>query len=309
MKVLLIDVDSKIPNLALMQISTVAKQSGHDVQLVKFKDMKGPIDADLVFASIVFKWNAPKGEILEQWYPFNLDIGGSGWDIHKKLPENVSRAMPDYSIYPDCDYDLGFSSRGCIRHCKFCIVPRKEGAWKENQHPVEFHDPAHKKVMLLDNNILANKEWFFEVASWIHANKMKVDFNQGLDIRLLDLTIARKLATLKPFRCWKFAFDSMSYKDDVIRGLKILRLAGVDVRNKVLFYVYTDSDDEFEDALERCNILRNEGTLTFIMFNKDTIKTQRITDLKRWCRPWIFFKVPWDEYNREVKNRSSLKSI
>jgi hypothetical protein len=61
MKVLLIDVDSKIPNLALMQLSAYAKMRGHSVELVRYKDMKGH-DADVVFASIVFDWNRDKAE-------------------------------------------------------------------------------------------------------------------------------------------------------------------------------------------------------------------------------------------------------
>lgn len=298
MKVLLIDVDSKIPNLALMQLSAYAKMRGHSVELVKYKDMKGH-DADVVFASIVFDWNRDKAEKILREYP-EADIGGSGYDIKKTLPESVTTLTPDYSIYPDCDYDLGFTSRGCIRNCYFCIVHDKEGQWHKWQHPAYFHVPEHKKVMLLDNNILANKTWFRTVADWLIENKLRVDFNQGLDIRLLDYPTARILKRLRPFRCWRFAFDDMSYRDDVLRGLNVLRLANIDVRNNVILYVYVDSDEQFEDALERCQILRDEGTLPYIMFNKHAERTQRIKDLARWCRPWIFFKNEWNEYKRSI---------
>ena len=69
---------------------------------------------------------------------------------------------------------------------------------------------------------------------------------------------------------------------------------------KVLL-IDVDSDAQFEDALERCQILRNLGTLPFIMMNKDSERTQRIRDLARWCRPWVFFKATWDEYDRTIK--------
>ena len=303
MKALLIDVDSKIPNLALMQLSTYLKGEGYGVQLVKFKDMKGPIEADAVFASIVFKWNRDKGYKILDWYPFvHVDIGGSGWDVKKSLPACVTTQTPDYSIYPDCDYDLGFTSRGCIRNCYFCIVREKEGSWHKWQHPAYFHVPEHKKVMLLDNNILANKTWFRTVADWLIENDLRVDFNQGLDIRLLDYPTARILKRLKPIRCWRFAFDDMSYKDDVIRGLNMLKLANISVRNNVIFYVYVNDDSQFEDALERCQILREAGTLPFIMMNKDSERTQRIRDLARWCRPWVFFKHTFEEYDRTMSH-------
>lgn len=118
-----------------------------------------------------------------------IDVGGTGIDVHKNLPGEVDLLMPDYSIYPDMDYDLGFTSRGCNRNCPFCFVPRKEGKFRIHQHPREFHDPTHRKVKLLDNNILFDKSWFFEVTDWIMENKLAVEFNQGLDIRLMDKEI------------------------------------------------------------------------------------------------------------------------
>lgn len=223
---------------------------------------------------------------------------GGGYDLFKKLPPEVDLLKPDYSLYPGMDYDLGFTSRGCIRSCYFCVVPKKEGCWRINQHPREFHDPSHKKIVLMDNNILASKSWFFEVTDWILENNMKVDFNQGLDIRLVDEDIARRIAEMRPISCWRFAFDSLDYKDDLLRGIGILKAAGVNLRNRSQFYVYLHDDSHFNSALERCQILRANGACPFVMVNRNTKRTQRITDLCRWVRPWIFFKIPWEEYRR-----------
>lgn len=114
MKTLLVDVDSTIPNLALMHISTWKKAEGNDVGF-------GIIDPDEVYASCVFKWNAHKVDGLKFFYPnATIDVGGSGtYALKKSLPKGVDQMMPDYSIYPDCDYDLGFTSRGCNRNCTF----------------------------------------------------------------------------------------------------------------------------------------------------------------------------------------------
>lgn len=295
MKVLLIDVDSTIPNLALMHISTWRKSLGYETGF-------NISDPDEVWASVIFKANRHKVDGLRFYYPnAQIDIGGSGYDLRKRLPDEVSRMMPDYSIYPECDYDLGFTTRGCDRGCYFCIVPKKEGRFRINQHPSEFHDPSHRKIVLMDNNILLNKDWFFEVTDWIIENRLKVDFNQGLDIRLMDRDIAKRIRELSPIGKWHFAFDSMDYKDDVIRGIAMLNEAGVSVRNTANWYVYLHNDAAFDDALERCNILRENMALPYIMVNRDSPRTQRMTDLKRWAHPQIFFQTDFKDYNRKVR--------
>lgn len=295
MKALLIDVDSTIPNLALMHISTWRKSLGYETGF-------NIPDPDEVWASVVFKANRHKVDGLPFYYPnAKIDIGGSGYDLRKQLPDEVDLMMPDYSIYPECDYDLGFTTRGCDRGCYFCIVPRKEGRFKINQHPSEFHDPNHRKVVLMDNNILFDKDWFFEVTNWIIENGMKVDFNQGLDIRLMDRDIARRIKELSPIDYWHFAFDSMDYMNEVVEGIRMLKDAGVDIRHRTNWYVYLHDDKAYDDALERCNILRENNALPYIMVNRDATRTQRMTDLKRWTRPQIFFSAPFEEYNRGMR--------
>lgn len=292
MKALLVDIDSKFPNLALMHISTWKKSEGYEVGF-------NISDPDEVWASVVFSWNRHKVDGLRMFYPdAKVDIGGVAYDLKKNLPREVDLMMPDYSLYPEWDCDLGFTTRGCNRGCYFCKVTPKEGGFHINQHPSEFHDPAHKKVVLMDNNILWDKDWFFEVTDWILENGLKVDFNQGLDIRLMDGDIAKRLRELRPISHWHFAFDDMDYKDEVLEGIRLLNEAGVNVRSNTNWYVYLHDDSQFEDALERCRILREHKALAYLMVNRNAQRTQRMTDLKRWTRPQIFFQTDFDGYVR-----------
>lgn len=153
-------------------------------------------------------------------------------------------------------------------------------------------------IELLDNNILSDKEWFFKITDVILERKYKVDFNQGLDIRLLDEDIAKRLVELKPIADFKFAFDSMSYKEEVIKGIQILKDAGMNVRQKVLFYVYCDNDSQYDDAVERCRILKEHGATAYIMLNLDVPHTKRMKQLKRWTRPWLFWSIDINDYGK-----------
>lgn len=292
MKILLIDVDSKIPNLALMKISTYHKRLGDEVGF-------NISDPDKIYASIVFQKNKHAADGLHLMYPdAEIDIGGTGYDVLKALP-HIDLLPPDYSLYPDCDYSLGFTSRGCIRNCPFCFVPKKEGRFKVVQHPSEWYDPSKKKITFLDNNILADKNWFLTVADWCIEKKLKVEFNQGIDIRLLDREIAEKLTQLKPIRDFNFAYDDTAYKKAVFSGIALLKEVGFNVRSKALFYVYVSGDEMYDDAVRRCRELKAAGAVPFIMVDPAGKITPRVRNLRRWgCRAWITMSCDIDDYKK-----------
>lgn len=294
-RILLIDVDSKIPNLALMKLSSWHKSQGDQVGF-------NITEPDKIYASVVFKKNAHKLDGLKFFYPdAEIITGGSGIDLKATLPEQIERTVPDYELYPGMDYSLGFTSRGCVRNCYFCIVPKKEGKYQPWQHPKEW--VRHDKAKLLDNNWYANPDWFFETSQWFIDNNIAVDLTQGMDIRLLTDEIAVQLAKLKFWNPIHFAFDDDKEEKAVLDGIQTLKDAGLEkrLRQDIMFYVYCHNDEHYESAVNRCRTLKNAGTNAFVMANIDRPRSQRVKHLQRWAnRKWLFWSIDIDEYKAVV---------
>lgn len=298
-KVLLIDIDGTIPNLALMKVASYFKQGGATVGF----DVDNPTHA---YVSVILRKNRPKAlscaNMLTSLYPgIQIDLGGPGYEIKKCLPEEIENSQPDYSIYPYIDYALGFTTRGCIRHCPFCIVPIKEGKLHRVRNIREIYRPEYKAIKLLDNNILADRENFKDIVDFVTEHNIKLDISQGLDIRLLDEELAGLIAKIKPMGYFDFAFDSLRYYKSVAKGIELLKDAGLDVRRKVQFYVYCDRSQTGEygidSAIQRCQILKELGTNSYVMLNIDQEPTQDMKNLKRWAnRKYIYWSIDFKDY-------------
>ena len=301
-KILLVDIDSTIPNLALMKISAHHKALGDDVS---FNNQDSP---DMVYASIVFKVNKTLANSLKFYYPnAEIIIGGSGYSLDSHLPEDIELQKPDYDLYPEWlnnghhnDYSIGNTTRGCNRSCGFCIVPQKEGKFRIVQHPEMFCDDRYSKVVFLDNNILLNKPWFHEVMNFCKDQGWSVDFNQGLDIRLLDEPIANKLAEVKFHAGYRFAFDNSNMADLIKEKCELLKSVGINIRHNTQFYVYCDSDQAYDDAVWRCRYLKELNTNPFVQYNINKKPTKRIQQLRRWAnRKQAFWSFDIADYNRK----------
>ena len=295
MKIGLFDIDSKYHNLALMKLSAYHKRKGDETELYNPLFTK---TYDRIYVSKIFT----EFHINECYIPENFyRAGGSGFDLETKLPRETEHIMPDYSLY-NLDYSLGFTTRGCIRNCKFCIVPEKEGKIKEHAEVEEFLNPKSNVVVLLDNNFLAlpshiKKLQLFNDKGW------RMDFNQGLDARLINKENAKLLFRIKYKEMIRFAWDNIEDETEIIKGLKLVIKAGIRPRN-ITVYVLIGFDTTFEEDLYRIKRLRDikdeRGFIkAYVMNYNNTLKSRRYKDFMRWANnPWIFKSCDWEEYKK-----------
>jgi len=270
-------VDGKMPNLALMKLSTWLKAQGHNTYLQTMPDHT------TVYGSIIFTQNRPRGDFWLRVHP-DIEMGGSGWNLQTQLPQQIEDLQPDYDLY-GIDYGLGFLSRGCIRWCPFCIVPQKEGQLRQVAQVSDLLNPKSNFLVLLDNNLLALAN-ILDILAEIEERGLTVNFNQGLDIRLVTPEIARALAGLhysdfsRNNKTLHFAFDETGTEKSVRRGIGILLDSGIPSK-QLCFYVLAGFDNQTpEDVLCRCDILREYGIRPYVMRYR---KSPRLNAIARWA--------------------------
>lgn len=298
----LIQIDGKIPNLALMKLSTWHKKQGDEVVLMRDKLINQRlIPFDKVYISCIFEENKETAIKVSQQFK-NVELGGVGVS-NVKLPEEIEHLMPDYDLYKS-DFSYGFTTRGCIRNCYFCKVRQHEGYIRENCDIYEFWDKRHKEIILMDNNILALPDHFKKIAKQVKENNLKVDFNQGLDFRLLTPEICKILLSLKHKAEIRFAFDSVAYKPMILKAIKMLKEAGLKNWGS-RWYVYVGENDTFETVYERMALLRKNKQLVYVMRDKKISKKKEFIALAKYGNLMGAFKY---EINNLCGKSDAFKS-
>ena len=300
----LFDVDSLIPNLALMKLSAWHKAQGHRVEpyLPLQRDAYSRIYASKVFTSSDRGWIDPE----------RMDVGGTGWDIAKTLPPKVEAMPPDYSIYPDYRHSIGFTMRGCRLRCDFCVVPEKEGRPVSAQTIEEIWiQRGSRLVVLLDNDFFGNPDWSARIEE-IRGLDLLVNFSQGLNIRNLKPEQAEAIASVK-FRNLKgtkkqvhFAWDDPRHEKLIRKGIKTATAAGIQP-HQMAFYVLIGFHSTQAEDLHRVELLRSYGCDPFAMPYDATEPYQRA--FTRWVNHKAIFKtVAWKDYRRSLKRKHFTES-
>lgn len=332
----LLDHGTKHPNLVLLKISgfckniTLENGGKHDVRLIcNYSELQDgilldQIDYDVIAISKVFKFtNLPETvqRLIDEHFAY---YGGTGFfEINGPvLPSEIEHQMPDYHLYDEyieiqtggdeakkkrnwddyLNYSIGFTTRGCIRHCGFCVnrLLNRVEAWS----PVsEFLAPERPNIYLWDDNIMAAPPAVFRsVMESLQATGKPFQFRQGMDIRLMTDSKAELLSRVKYHGDYIFAFDHYRMDDpkekkeveQTIRGLQIWRNHTKKSTKLYVLVAYDGLDEkDIEGTFFRIKILMEFGCLPYIMryeaYHQSRFKSLYI-QIARWCNQPSFFK-------------------
>jgi hypothetical protein len=290
MNIGLMDIDGhNFPNLALMKISAYHKSIGDSVEWINHFN-----HYDIAYQSKVFTFSPDNG------FCINADKivkGGTGYDVMVKLPDDIDSMKPDYSLYPKFDSAYGFLTRGCTNKCSWCIVPRKEGGIKAYSD-IEDILCGRKSAILMDNNVLAS-EWGISQIEKIIKLKVKVDFNQGLDARLIDRPMAKLLSQVKWLYPLRMSCDTMPMIKYVKRAMRYLREYNCTPKSYYCNILVTDIDSAYRRArlLQKWDI--DPFAQPYIDYSGKNTVTQEQRRFARWVNHKAIFKsVKFKDYNR-----------
>lgn len=305
MKIGLVDVDShNFPNLPLMKLSAFWKRHDAEVEFIKpFQHY------DKVYMSKVFTFSPDyiyaidADEIIKggSGYFITLENGKEKFDSenHFELPDEIEHIYPDYSLYNIQDHAYGFLTRGCPRGCHFCIVGKKEGLCSRKVADLSEFWNGQREITLLDPNILACQERT-ELLRQLIDSKAKVEFNQGLDARLLTVEIIEMLNEFKSIKC-NFAWDNYKDLDLVLPKLALFSKHTRYNCREINVYCLVNFDSTLEQDLARIYKIRDLGFHPFVMvYNKKSARKE-IRQLQRWANNrFLFWTIKsFDDYKKQ----------
>lgn len=307
MKIGLIDVDGhNYPNLPLMKISAWHKSQGDSVEWYE-PLFSGHMDR--VYMSKVFSFTPDYEWCIDADV---IEKGGTGYAIilrggreyydkakDKPLPKEIEHIYPDYELYGITDTAYGFLTRGCPRGCGFCHVKDKEGLCSTKVADLSEFWRGQKNIVLCDPNLLACKD-HMDLLQQLVDSKAKVNFNQGLDIRLVNDQNLELLKKIK-LESIHFAFDRWQDKDIIEPKLRqFVKKTGYHRgKGNVMCYILCNFDTTLEQDIYRIQLCRELNISPYPMIYDKEHCDQVYKKLQRWCNNVIFWSCPtFEEYKR-----------
>lgn len=230
------------------------------------KNWPTPMDleiADQVYASAIFSWDLPRLRQLvadATWRGCEVHIGGPAVTHNAAALQDLGATVGYVHDAEDIpgDYPMTWTSRGCIRNCPWCIVPRIEGRTMQEKTDLSY------APLILDNNFLACTLPHIERVCKTWAGR-KVDWNQGLDARLYEPSFRRLVEAhdLRPIS-WRFAYDSGGVGRHVQRAVEDLAQAGVR-HERIRVYLLFNFNESIDEAVSRAQEIIAWGASPFPM--------------------------------------------
>jgi len=280
---------TQYPPLGLLKLSVLYKSQGHETRFVRGLVLVTRFVPDEINITSLFTWAwKPVWEAVEFYralFPHaKILLGGvyasltpehakqSGADeVMTGLVPDAEDFMPDYDLVPEWHHQrqasVMFSSRGCIRSCGFCSVPKLEGKpfmARPTTRIKHLVHPQHRRVILWDNNILGAAHWP-EVFAELSELGVEVDFNQGIDARLITDDIARAIAALK-MPTLRLAYDFLAMRDKICSAVFALKKNFTARRYRhICCYVLYNYKDTPHELFERVRDLLAWGVAAYPM--------------------------------------------
>jgi len=282
----LLQVDGKWPNLALMHLGGWLREQGEDVRRISPLEQQ---QCERVYGAKVFQGSS------SAYVREDAIRGGTGWADWRNLPDlpdEAEHSYPAYDLWNCTLYAMGHLTRGCVRRCPFCVVPEKEGKIRHHSYLSEWWR-GQGRIRLLDPNITASPDvehYLFELLN----SEAAVDFNQGIDARLITPRIARLISKVRRYKRLHTAWDRMRDEEHVLRGIGYL--LETMPKDSIITYVLIGFDTTPEEDLYRVTKLEGLGANPFVMPYNANDRYQR--RFARWCNHKAIFKsVAWKDYD------------
>jgi hypothetical protein len=303
--VLLLQLDGKLPNVALMRIAAHHRRLGHSVTLQQLRRgdtvQRTLFDRwDKVYASAIFTKSQPVVKALLREFP-DAVVGGTGWNWQTAEDHGIETKEQDYSIYPAFRASIGFTQRGCRLKCGFCVVPKKEGDVREENTIADIWrgEPWPRELLLLDNDFFGQPRWRERIDE-IRSGGFKVSFCQGINARMLSDEAAAAIASvdyrddsMKRPRIYT-AWDSIGDEGPLFRGLERLVKYGVKPDN-IMVYMLVGYNDTPKDRLYRHHRLREFGCRPYPMPYE---RTRELLGFQRWIIGAYDKRFSWEQWTR-----------
>jgi hypothetical protein len=288
------------PPLGLMKISSMLKGTDPGCEIIT---QVGPVTSEglkypeKIFITSLFTWDIDavikETNSLKDKYPdAEISIGGIAASLLPEVVEEATGISPHIGLLDDAEYwppdyslnfarknksSISFTTRGCVRKCKFCTVSKLEPQFFVKNDWEKDVSESLPSITFWDNNWLASPNFDKDVDKLAVLNK-RIDFNQGLDARLYTRKKAERLSEIiiDPIR---FAFDDMSTEGEVVSAIRLAKEFSSKEISVYVLYNFKDSPEEF---YYKINLLNKEGVLTFPMCYREPNNQKKVFPNAFW---------------------------